>query len=109
MTSMIIAVFSPHLINVLFIPCKRCSIRRKGKKAVFQKDANKIYTPPEFKISFSYAFAMNILFVSFTFSAGMPLLYITAFLSFLTINYSEKYIGNYYYYPQCLLTVYSVF
>jgi len=92
MTTMIIAVLSPHLINVMIIPCMRCLRKRKSKKIVFQKDLNHVFTPPEFKISFNCGIALNILFVSLTFSAGMPLLYITGFASFFMINICEKYI-----------------
>ena len=69
-------------------------MRSKAKKAVFQKDLNKIFTPPEFKISFYYSIVLNVFFVSFIFGAGMPLLYITAFSTFVLINYSEKYVGK---------------
>ena len=92
---MIIAVVSPHLVNLLLIPCFRCLRKRKAKGVLFQKDLNKIYTPPEFKISFNYGIALNILFVSLTYSAGMPLLYITAFGAYFFINYSEKYVGKF--------------
>ncbi len=92
---MIIAILSPHLISVLIIPCIRCLRTRKAKKMIFQKDLNNLYTPPEFKISFNYGIALNILFVSITFSAGMPLLYITAFASYVSITICEKYIGKF--------------
>ena len=94
MISMIIAIFSPHIINLFLIPCKRCRMRQKAQKKTFQRDMNKVLTPPEFKISFSYAIAMNIMFVSLTFSSGMPFLYGSGFFSLITIYYSEKYIGN---------------
>lgn len=94
MISMIIAIFSPHIINLFLIPCKRCRMRQKAQKKTFQRDMNKVLTPPEFKISFSYAIAMNIMFVSLTFSSGMPFLYGSGFFSLITTYYSEKYIGN---------------
>jgi len=91
---MIIAMFLPQLFNLLLIPLKKCMIQVKAKSATFQKDLNKIFTPPELDISLRNAVAMNILFVSVFFSSGMPLLYIIAFLTLTGMYYSDKYIGK---------------
>jgi hypothetical protein len=59
--------------------------------ALTQEDLNKMFVGPEFEFAFNYAQLLSTLFVTLTFSTGIPLLYPIAAMNFITYYFVEKY------------------
>ena len=49
-----------------------------------------LYCGPEYVIHYKYSFIMNIVFVTFMFGAGMPILFPIALLSFIVLYLVER-------------------
>lgn len=49
-----------------------------------------LYAGPVFYMHYKYSMILNIIFVTFTFGAGMPILFPIATLTFLTLYILEK-------------------
>lgn len=62
---------------------------RKTKK-VIQSDYEDLYTGPFFILQIRYAQLLAVIFVSLTFSAGMPLLYLIVVINFVMTYWFDK-------------------
>ena len=91
--TMTLGIFSPHLFIRMWIPIKKCLMRRKAKQIKLHKDLETLYTPPQFDIVYRYSGVLNILFVSFIFAAGMPLLSCLATFTLLGKYWFDKWKG----------------
>jgi hypothetical protein len=95
----------PHLF-ILFeamgLGLMRCwdrkgSFNTKKTRCIIQDDYEKIYTGPEFVLEVRYAQIIFTIFVTFTYSSGMPSLYIYNFFIIFVQYWVDKYlIFNYY-------------
>ena len=60
--------------------------------ALTQDDLNQIQVGPEFEFAFEYAQLLSTFFCCFTFSTGLPLLYIISMVNFYIYYFIEKYL-----------------
>ena len=60
-------------------------------KHITQRDLNHSFEGPEFSLDEKYGEQLGFVFVSMLFSGGMPLMYVTAFVSFFLTYHLEKY------------------
>jgi len=100
--TMILNVFSPHFSNfcwMIFRGCKRCRDRgcswdmRRTKK-ILQVDYENVYLGPEFLMEMRYSQILSNIYIVFTYSGGLPLLYVVAFLSFFATYWVDKFLCN---------------
>lgn len=64
---------------------------------VTQQDLEDLYTGPEVDASTLYCSFMYSTMVTFTFSGGLPILYITALLNYVSFYWSYKFLFTHYY------------
>lgn len=90
--TMIVSVFSPHMLNfILFYPrggCKRMCY--KGYKT--QKEINAAFTGPEFDIATRYSQILNVVFSSMLYSGGIPLLNATCCATMFALYWTDKFL-----------------
>lgn len=90
--TMIIQMFTPHLIQVFLFPlfaCIRCC--RKSCMET-QKDLNALFTHPDFELGVRLAQVMNVVFCSLLFIAGCPLLTVTGCATFFIVYNCDKFL-----------------
>ncbi|EGR28597.1 hypothetical protein IMG5_172090 [Ichthyophthirius multifiliis] len=89
--TMLLTTISPHLINALLIPIKRCILISRAKKAVLQQEMNKIIIGPEFDLVPYYASVLNVTFTCMLYSSGQPILLFFGFISLFIQYWCYKY------------------
>jgi hypothetical protein len=62
------------------------------ERALTQDDLNNAQVGPEFEFSFSYAQLLSTIFCCFTFSTGIPILYLICAANFFVYYFAEKYL-----------------
>jgi hypothetical protein len=73
-----------------------CCCKIKTRKKVKQ-DYIDLYSGPEFLLHYKYSFVLNVVFVSFMFGAGMPILFPIALCNLVSLYLVEKYYLKSYY------------
>lgn len=100
---MIISIFTPHLMTIFFKLLRCCRIlydsgcNNSSTKLKSKQDYFSLYVGPTFFIEGRLAQIGTIIFVSLTYSSGMPLLYLTAFLFLILTLAIDKYLILRYY------------
>jgi hypothetical protein len=98
-------VVFPHIFTILEsmqLCCKRCIDRRfsfntKKTSKIIQSEYEDLYTGPEFILHVRYAQVLATIFVTLTYSAGMPLLYALNFVILFIQYWVDKWlVFNYY-------------
>eukprot|EP00397_Hematodinium_sp_SG-2012_P007512 GEMP01007558.1.p1 GENE.GEMP01007558.1~~GEMP01007558.1.p1 ORF type:complete len:891 (+),score=214.45 GEMP01007558.1:172-2844(+) len=90
--TMVVQAFSPHGIQVSLYPvlkCVRCCLARRAQT---QLDLNTLYTWPDFRLAVRLAGLLNVMFCTMMYSAGLPLLTITATLTFFLVFFCDKFL-----------------
>jgi hypothetical protein len=86
-------VVAPH-IEPIYLYWQHYQKRRAGskqvKQAYSQTELNKLYLGPEFPIAIRYAQLLNLFFVTFVYSAGMPIMYVMGAIGFLVSYWVDK-------------------
>jgi hypothetical protein len=78
--------------------CSLCGKRYKYRtKTTSIPEYLEIYSGPVYFIHYKYSYLLNIVFMTFTFGAGLPLLYPIAWLSFLIFYIMERILLAYSY------------
>ena len=91
--NMIVSVFSPHIINLIIIyPCGKCKRKFCLNKCLTQAELNKRFQPAEFDIATRYSQILNVIYCSFIFSSGIPLLNLTVFATFFILFWTDKFL-----------------
>jgi hypothetical protein len=67
-------------------------LSRSRETALTQDDLNQVQVGPEFEFAFSYAQLLSTIFCCFTFSTGIPILYVICMVNFLLYYFVEKYL-----------------
>ncbi|OMJ87133.1 hypothetical protein SteCoe_11207 [Stentor coeruleus] len=90
---MLISLVSPHLI-FLFIayPLSACKRKCCWRTKKSQYELNMLYTGPEFDIATRTAQIFNVIFTSYLYSGGIPLLNCTCFIFLIIIYYTDKFL-----------------
>lgn len=98
-------VFFPHIFTILEsmqLCCKRCVDRRcsfntKKTRKIIQSEYEDLYTGPEFILHVRYAQVLATIFVTLTYSAGIPMLYALNFVILFIQYWVDKWlVFNYY-------------
>ncbi len=55
------------------------------------------HSGPEYLIMYRYSFVMNIVYITFMFGAGIPILFVLAFIALLFFYIFERLLLAYYY------------
>ena len=76
----------------LFFRCldRGCSCNKYKTKTISPKSYVEIYAGPTYFMHFKYSTMMNVVFVTFMFGLGMPILFPIAFLSMVVLYFAEK-------------------
>lgn len=90
----------PHvfvLLQAIYLIFKRCIDRRgsfntKNTSTIIQDDYENMYTGPYFILQVRYAQVLFTIFVTFTFSAGMPILYLSNFVILFIQYWVDKWL-----------------
>lgn len=69
-----------------------CGLNERNTKAVVQSEYEALYTGPSFLLQMRYAQLLTIMFVTLTYSSGMPVLYLAAFITFVVAYMVDKYL-----------------
>jgi hypothetical protein len=89
--TMLIAIASPHLLNLLiFFPIRRSKIFCCRRRKKTQSELNELYLGPEYDIASKTAVVLNIISSCFLYSGGIPLLNIICCVSLFLIYWIEK-------------------
>jgi hypothetical protein len=101
---MILNIVTPHLsvyISYLIKKCKRCCnvccSKNKYGSILTKEEYFDLYVGPEFSIGERYAQILNTLFIAFTLSSGMPILYVCTFLFLFLTYWLDKFMMLRYY------------
>lgn len=89
-STILIAIFSPHVLNLLLIPIYKCYARIKLAGAKLQVEMNKALEPQKFEVVDNYVTALNVLLVTITFCGGIPLLSFITLVAFLCMYWTQK-------------------
>uniref|UniRef100_K3WQ59 Anoctamin transmembrane domain-containing protein n=1 Tax=Globisporangium ultimum (strain ATCC 200006 / CBS 805.95 / DAOM BR144) TaxID=431595 RepID=K3WQ59_GLOUD len=99
MLTMIINTFSPHMyvvVHYIAMEAKRFydrgfsfdySITRQDT----QRDLDALYRGPKFDLAARYAQTLTSIFITYLFSAGMPLLHLVGFFAMLMTYWADKF------------------
>jgi hypothetical protein len=90
---MILNIVTPHvsgylayLMNKISRCYDRCCSKNKYSSYLTKEEYFELYVGPDFSVGERYAQILNTIFIAFTLSSGMPILYICTFL-FLFLTY----------------------
>lgn len=90
---MMISVGSPHLIYLaISYPIGACKRKCCWKSRKSQYELNQLYTGPDFEISTRTSQILNVIFTSYLYSGGIPLLNCTCLLFLILIYYTDKFL-----------------
>ena len=101
--TMAINIFSTPIFVLIFHffrLCGRCcdqscSGDKKKTKKKKQSIYEQLYFGPDWMIDYRYSQVLNIVFVCFLYSPGLPLLYFTTFLQLFLTYWLDKFFRNY--------------
>jgi hypothetical protein len=96
--TMIVGIFTPHITtSINWLICQAISFYDRGftcnkrnTRQVLQEDYENVYTGQKFLLEFRYAQLVNVTFIVMMFSAGLPLLYPVAFVTFFVTYWFDK-------------------
>lgn len=98
--TMLINIVAQHggfFFALLWYPCRRCTDRgtrccdKHSSVSLSQGAYNKLFEGPTFDVALRYSAALNTVFVTLMYSAGLPLLLPMAFVSFFISYWIDKY------------------
>ena len=91
--TMLVSIFSPHILNILiFYPLG--GLRRNCRKSRFktQLEIESAFACPEFDIATRYSQILNVVFTSFLYSGGIPLLNCTCCATMFVLYWTDKFL-----------------
>jgi len=96
--TMIIGIFSPHIANMinwtievlLRLWDQKCRCNSKRTRQIFQVDYEWVHTHSNYLIEYWYSQLITLMYVTFMYGSGMPLLYIIALVSIFCIYWMDK-------------------
>lgn len=96
--TMIISILSPHLYNLIYsYPRGLLKMYKPLTKYKTQLEIDNAFVGPEFDLASRYAHLFTIIFTSFMYSGGIPLLNCTCCASFFFIFWVDKFLLLRYY------------
>ncbi|KAF1331981.1 Methyltransferase, partial [Globisporangium splendens] len=99
MLTMIIKAFSPHVyvvVHYVAMEAKRFydrgfSFNYSITRQDTQRDLDALYRGPKFDLAARYAQTLTSIFITYLFSAGMPLLHLAGFFAMLMTYWADKF------------------
>ena len=81
-----------HSIYIFLVRCfdRRCSLNKSVTKRVIQADYEDLYTGPDFLLQIRYAQLLCTVFVTVSYSSGLPILYPIAAVSLFCMFWVDK-------------------
>lgn len=97
MVSVFLSVF-PHIgvflgsikLNILRFYDRKWSSNKRITRQIIQKEYEELYTGPEFILQLRYSQILSQIFITLTFSPGLPILYLITFMSFIISYWVDK-------------------
>lgn len=91
-------ILSPHLgafMTYMWTLIRRChdrswSLNMRKTKQVIQEDYEDLYTGPEFLVQIRFAQLLSTIFVTMTYSSGLPILYLISVISIFFTYWVDK-------------------
>jgi hypothetical protein len=86
-------VVAPHVEPIYLYWQQQGKVKpgsKKVKHAYSQTELNKLYLGPEFPIAIRYAQLLNLFFMTFVYSAGMPIMYLMGAVGFFVTYWVDK-------------------
>lgn len=93
----------PTIEFLLWWACKGCCIYKdknfseKKTKCKLKQEYIDLYSGPEYFIHYRYSFVLNIVFITFMFGAGLPILFILALVALVCFYCLERLLLAWYY------------
>ena len=95
---MLIAIAEPHMIplaQIIYFNTKRCWDRgctcdKTKSRKLLQKDYEVLYIGPEFSLDARLAQIIAFTWTTFTYSSGLPIMYIISAVNFMIIYWIDK-------------------
>ncbi|DBA00720.1 TPA: LOW QUALITY PROTEIN: hypothetical protein N0F65_001191 [Lagenidium giganteum] len=97
--TMIINTFSPHVFVIIQYLSQKgsrcwdrgCSFDKSMTKQVTQRDLEALYRGPKFDLASRYSQILTTIFITYLFSAGMPLLNYVGLLALIITYWADKF------------------
>jgi hypothetical protein len=95
---MMFNIVTPHIVNGMYFfmqgvtrCCDRsCTCNARRTKKVIQSEYESANIGAEFLMEFRYSSILYIIWITFMYSSGLPILYFVAFLSFFATYWVDK-------------------
>jgi hypothetical protein len=71
---------------------RSCLLNPRRTRQIIQSDYEDLYTGPKFLLHIRYAQILSTIFVTMTYSSGLPMLYFISFISFLVTYWTDKFL-----------------
>ena len=69
-----------------------CTSNKRRTKQIAQDEYEDLYTGPEFILQLRYAQILSQIFITMTFSSGIPILYLITLISFIISYWVDKFL-----------------
>ena len=97
---MILLSFFPHMgvmMSAIKLNLKRwfdrgCTSNKRRTKQIAQDEYEDLYTGPEFILQLRYAQILSQIFITMTFSSGIPILYLITLIRFIISYWVDKFL-----------------
>jgi len=102
---MLFNIVSPHLVNGLYYfmlgtsrCCDRgCTCDERRTKKITQTEYEELNKGPKFDMEFRYSSVLYVIWVTMTYSSGLPILYFVAVIYFFVTYWVDKFLIFHYY------------
>jgi hypothetical protein len=99
-TAIFFQIFTPHFglilnqVKMSILRCwdRRCTLNKRKTRQITQEEYEDIYSGPEFILHLRFAQLNSMIFVTMTYSSGLPILYLVAFLSLFFTYWIDKFL-----------------
>ena len=99
MVSVYLSVF-PHVgvfigsmkANLLRLYDRQWTTNKRKTRQIIQREYELLYTGPEFILQLRYSQILSQIFITLTFSPGLPILYLITFISFVISYWVDKFL-----------------
>jgi hypothetical protein len=99
-TAIFFQIFTPHfglIVNQIWtsiVRCwdRKCTCNMRKTRQITQEEYEDMYSGPEFILQLRFAQFLSMIFVTMTYSSGLPILYLVAFVSLFITYWIDKFL-----------------
>lgn len=99
-TAIFFQIFIPHFglivnsIKMGILRCwdRRCTCNKRITRQITQEEYEDLYSGPPFILQLRFSQVLSMIFVTMTYSSGLPILYLVAFLSLFITYWTDKFL-----------------